>query len=228
MIRMAISISWQGSLIAKTSSFAPRARSGCACSWLEAKPEQIQRSKTTNLSPRITNRNSIRRRPASAASYCNFRLGPDRMLVPGFRAPEDEIAGLLKDLSNTEVTLVDCRDLAGLGSIALQVAINHPLPPMNKSKTTCSLDVNFSSRFMRWTPIRVKSDPGQAALYRRVTLSRTQDTSQPFCLPVHTTFQIEWCLVDSSVPFSKPVRDYRESCAIDHPPLHCAPQWQLN
>ena len=53
-------------------------------------------------------------------SYCNFlRLGPDRMLVPGFGAPEDEIAaGLLKDLSNTEVTLVDCRDLAwGLGAL---------------------------------------------------------------------------------------------------------------
>ena len=72
---------------------------------------------------------------------------------------------------------------------------------------------------MRWTPIRVKSDPGQAALYRRVTLSRTQDTSQPFCLPVHTTFQIEWCLVDSLVRYRNRLGDYREYSAIDHPPL---------
>ncbi|MGI9465689.1 MAG: agmatine deiminase family protein [Rubripirellula sp.] len=53
-------------------------------------------------------------------SYCNFlRLGPDRLLVPKFQAPEDDYAaGLLRELTGADVTQVDCSDLAwGLGAL---------------------------------------------------------------------------------------------------------------
>jgi agmatine deiminase len=53
-------------------------------------------------------------------SYCNFlRLGPDRLLVPCFGAPEDEFAAaLISEISGVLVEQVDCRDLAwGLGAL---------------------------------------------------------------------------------------------------------------
>ena len=53
-------------------------------------------------------------------SYCNFlRLGPDRLLVPEFHAPEDNYAAaLLRELTGAEITQLDCSDLAwGLGAL---------------------------------------------------------------------------------------------------------------
>jgi len=53
-------------------------------------------------------------------SYCNFlRLGPDRLLVPSFGAPEDDLAtGLLSEITGLTVEKVDCRELAwGLGAL---------------------------------------------------------------------------------------------------------------
>ncbi len=53
-------------------------------------------------------------------SYCNFlRLGPDRLLVPQFHAPEDDhAAGILRELSGADITQVDCSELAwGLGAL---------------------------------------------------------------------------------------------------------------
>ncbi len=53
-------------------------------------------------------------------SYCNFlRLGKGRMMVPTFAAPSDDHAvRLLAELSGSEITPIDCRDLVwGLGAL---------------------------------------------------------------------------------------------------------------
>lgn len=53
-------------------------------------------------------------------SYCNFlRLGPERILIPQFGAPEDDFAvGLLRELTGANITPIDCSDLVwGLGAL---------------------------------------------------------------------------------------------------------------
>ncbi|MEM9825261.1 MAG: agmatine deiminase family protein [Planctomycetota bacterium] len=53
-------------------------------------------------------------------SYCNFlRLGPDRMLVPGFDDTTDDVAvGMLSQWTQANIEVVDCRDLVwGLGAL---------------------------------------------------------------------------------------------------------------
>ena len=66
-------------------------------------------------------------------SYCNFlRLGPDRVLVPQFHAPEDDhAAGLIHELTGASITKIDCSDLAwGLGALHCASRDQPRIPPM--------------------------------------------------------------------------------------------------